>query len=416
MTSHGDHSSGCLAGVGLREPHFREVVAGQARPLWLEWLIDNYMNRSQQVYDDLGAIREQHQVAFHGVGLNVGSRDDLDWAYVDRLKELADWFEPFLVSDHLAFVQWNGRHHHDLMPVLFSDDFLSHCVNRVDAIQNRLGRPILLENPTQYIRYRGGQWHEADFLRALARRSGCGLLLDLNNLWVNSQNHGFDPLTYLTKLEGAPIGQVHLAGHLETPTGLVDTHGGAVADPVWQLFQTMVARFGGVPTLMEWDQNIPAFEVLLTEAQRAQEILSQHPVMIYEGNDEAQEAPSPEASSVSWDIHLETVSALVIGHGSEEMDSAAFGLDRREGLETYRRNFIMAVRKQLLDVFPKTREALSADNFDYFCKAYAETPDAVKSALHEIPAGFPRFLANHPYLQEEGWVGELCEEEWADAV
>ena len=274
-------------GVGLRREHFERVLSGPARVDWFEAISENFMVDGGRPLDVLTRVRERYPVVLHGVSLSIGSTDPLDEAYLDRLLALAQRFQPAWVSDHLCWTRVGGRQTHDLLPLPYTEQALLHVVERVLRVQERLGRPIALENVSSYVAYAHSAVPEWEFLAEVARRSGCGILLDVNNIYVSSKNHPFDPRAYLEGIPKDRVWQFHLAGHSNKGTFLLDTHDHPVIDEVWDLYGAAVRRFGPVSTLIEWDDKIPEFERLEQESGRAraiqEEALRQEPVKTARG-------------------------------------------------------------------------------------------------------------------------------------
>lgn len=259
-------------GIGLRTPHYPKVLEGNFDVDWFEVISENFMIRGGRPLAVLEKARAQAPMGLHGVSLSIGSSDPLSASYLRDLRRLIDRFEPDIVSDHLCWGSIGGHHAHDLLPLPYSEEALSWIVSRVEHVQERLGRRLLLENVSSYLTFEHSAMPEWEFLSALADRADCGILLDVNNVYVSAQNHGFDAVDYLSALPAHRIGQIHLAGHTDRGTHLLDTHDGPVIDPVWNLYRIAVERFGPVPTLVEWDDQIPAFDVLLAETERARRI------------------------------------------------------------------------------------------------------------------------------------------------
>jgi uncharacterized protein (UPF0276 family) len=261
------------AGIGLRAPHVARVRA--ERPLlgWLEVHSENYFVDGGPAIAALEAIRRDYPISLHGVGLSLGSADALDVGHLARLKHLAARIDPGAVSEHLCWSHVDGRHLNDLLPLPFTEEALALVCDRVDAVQSTLGRTLLVENVSAYVRFDDDAMSEWDFVAAVARRTGCKLLFDVNNIYVNAVNHGFDANAYLAAIPGDAVGEIHLAGFDASGECLIDTHGTRVAPPVWALYRAAVARFGPKPTLIEWDTDIPPLEILLDEAAQAQIIL-----------------------------------------------------------------------------------------------------------------------------------------------
>jgi uncharacterized protein (UPF0276 family) len=259
-------------GVGLRPTHYPRLWDGSARADWFEVISENYMVEGGRPLASLERARALAPVALHGVSLSLGSTDPLDEAYLRDLLTLATRVEPAWISDHLCWTSVGGHHAHDLLPLPYTEEALALVAARVDRVQARLGRAILVENVSSYVAFAHSTLTEWDFLAALAARTGCGLLLDVNNVHVSARNHGFDPRAYLAALPAGAVGQIHLAGHTDHGAYLLDSHDGNVSDPVWDLYREAVRRLGRVSTLVEWDDHIPDLEVVAAEAGRARAI------------------------------------------------------------------------------------------------------------------------------------------------
>ena len=265
-----------VAGIGLRAPHVGQIRNARPPIGWLEVHSENYFVDGGPALDALEAIRADYPVSLHGVGLSLGSADPLDGGHLQRLKRLAARIEPAAVSEHLCWSHVDGRHLNDLMPLPLTGEAVAVVCDRIDAVQCTLGRPLLVENVSSYLRFADDAMAEWDFVAAVAMKTGCMLLFDINNVYVNAVNHGFDPQAYLAAIPAERVAEIHLAGFDADGPCLIDTHGSRVAPPVWALYRDAIDRFGPRPTLIEWDTDIPALEVLLDEAAQAQAILSEH--------------------------------------------------------------------------------------------------------------------------------------------
>ena len=259
-------------GVGLRRDHFERVLSAPTRIDWFEAITENFMVDGGKPRDVLSRVRERYPVVLHGVSLSIGSTDPLNEDYLAALKELAGRVQPAWVSDHLCWAGVGGHYAHDLLPLPYTEEALAHVVARVHRVQERLGRAIALENVSSYVSYRQSTMPEWEFLAEVARRSGCGILLDVNNICVSARNHGFDARAYIDGVPVDTVWQFHLAGHSDKGDFLLDTHDHPVCDPVWDLYAHAVRRFGPVSTLIEWDDHIPTFERLEEESERARAI------------------------------------------------------------------------------------------------------------------------------------------------
>lgn len=267
------------AGIGLRAEHYRDVIEQRPPVGWLEVHSENYFGAGGRPLDFFDRIRADYPVSLHGVGLSLGSTDPLSKTHLRSLKSLMQRCEPMLVSEHLAWGSVAGRHFNDLLPLPYRADTLSHLVDRVGQVQDYLHHPILIENLSSYLEYELSDIPEWEFLAELARRSGCGLLLDVNNVYVSARNHGFDAQDYLRGIPPHLVREIHLAGHTVKTFAdgelLIDTHDQRVSAAVWSLYRDAARRFVNVPVMIEWDAQLPALEVLVNEAQQAQMILSE---------------------------------------------------------------------------------------------------------------------------------------------
>src|SRR3989442_13403362 len=256
-------------GVGLRSKHYGRFLAERPRVSSIEAISENFMGVGGRPQAVLEKVRRDFPVVLHGVSLSIGSVDPLDAAYLEALGALADRIQPAYVSDHLCWGTHRGCYLHDLLPLPYTEEALAHVVDRVRRVQDLLARQILLENVSSYVAFRGSTMPEWEFLAEVAARSDCGILLDVNNVHVSARNHGFDPHRYLAAIPPERVGQFHLAGHSDRGTYLFDGHDGPVAGPVWELYAEAVRRFGRVPALVEWDENVPELERLLEESRAA---------------------------------------------------------------------------------------------------------------------------------------------------
>lgn len=257
------------AGIGLRDPHQRRVLDELPAVAWLEVHSENFFGPGGEPLRRLEALRRHYPLSLHGVGMSLGSSDELSQRHLAKLKSLVERIEPAAISEHLCWSSVNGRFLNDLLPLPYTEEALSHVANRIDRMQEVLGRSIMVENVSSYVRFAGATLQEWEFLAEISRRTGCGILLDVNNIHVSASNHGFDPMTYLRGIPRDAVGEIHLAGYTEVDDFLVDSHSRPVQDAVWRLYAEALRRFGPVATLIEWDNDIPALEVLLGESDKA---------------------------------------------------------------------------------------------------------------------------------------------------
>ena len=256
-------------GVGLRSVHFRRVLEHQPKVDWFEIISENFIDSRGWARHVLNRVAERYPVVMHGVSLSIGSTAPLDFDYLGKVKMLADEIGPAWISDHLCWTGVLGRNSHDLLPLPLNEEALRHVVPRIRVVQDFLERPLILENPSTYVRFIADEMSEWEFLARMAEESGCGLLLDVNNVYVSCFNHDWDPIKYLRSVPHDRVVQFHLAGHTNCGTHIVDTHDRHVVDPVWELYRLAHKLTGDVSTLLEWDAKIPEFDVLLAEVTKA---------------------------------------------------------------------------------------------------------------------------------------------------
>jgi uncharacterized protein len=279
------------AGVGLKADHYATILETQPDIGWFEVHPENYMGLGGSPHAYLAAIRQKYPLSLHGVGMSLGGVDPLDPEHLQRFSALVDRYEPALVSEHLAWATHAGDFLNDLLPLPLTQEALDVMCTHVDQMQSVLKRQVLVENPSTYLSFETEVMEEPDFLIALAARTGCGLLLDVNNVFVSASNHGFDAGRYVDAIPGELIGEIHVAGHaVEEINGAqlrIDDHGSEVVDDVWRLFERLVQRIGPKPTLVEWDTNVPAWDVLKLEADKADLLLRQSDLILGRRHDDA---------------------------------------------------------------------------------------------------------------------------------
>ncbi len=265
-------------GVGLKPQHFAAILADPGPVAWLEVHAENYMGAGGRPLAQLRHLAERFAISVHGVGLSIGGAGPLDRDHLDRLRSLCAWLQPASFSEHLAWSTHDGAYLNDLLPLPYTPATLARVADHIDQVQTVLGRRMLLENPSTYLAFTETTLAEVDFLAEIARRTGCGLLLDVNNVQVSAVNQGFDAAAYLDAFPLHLVGEVHLGGHATDVADkgaplLIDSHGAEVADPVWALYARVIARGGARPTLIEWDNDVPDWPVLAAEAARAARVL-----------------------------------------------------------------------------------------------------------------------------------------------
>jgi len=285
-------------GVGLRTVHFNHILQSKPNVEWFEIISENFMDSQGRPRYVLEQIAERYSLVMHGVSLSIGSTDPLNFNYLSKLKKLAGAINARWISDHVCWTGVCGLNAHDLLPIPMNEETLDHLVSRIRTVQDFLERPIVLENPSSYVTFANSTMTEWEFLSRMAEEADCGLLLDVNNVYVSSFNHDFDPLEYIQSVPHQRVVQFHLAGHTNCGTHLVDTHDGYVVDEVWELYRRAHELTGGASTLLEWDANIPPFPVLHAEVLKARQWLR--------GN-----APSHHAD---WEPNAQQTMAFAVPH------------------------------------------------------------------------------------------------------
>jgi uncharacterized protein (UPF0276 family) len=275
------HSVAGSAGTSFKHEHLSSILADATQRGFFEVHAENYMGAGGPPHDALTRIRRDHPVSLHGVCMSIGGAQPLDQDHLGRFKALVERYEPALVSEHLAWSTHETTYYNDLLPLPYTPATLARVAAHIDEVQEAIGRPILLENPSTYVLFEQSSMSETAFLRELVRRSGCGLLLDVNNVFVSATNHGYSALDYLDDFPLEYVGEIHLAGHAEQTDDegdllLIDSHDGPVAGAVWKLFDLVIGQRGPIPTLVEWDSEIPEWPILKAEATAAQAILDRH--------------------------------------------------------------------------------------------------------------------------------------------
>jgi uncharacterized protein (UPF0276 family) len=399
-----------LAGVGLRAAHYRHFLARRPRVGWLEVHTENYLQPSGWDSHVLQTLRQDYPISLHGVGLGLGSARGFSEAHLQRVRAVAERIEPVLVSEHLCWGAVAQQQLNDLLPLALNGAALDLLCARVGRVQDVLKRPILLENVSTYLRFADDAMSEAQFLAELARRSGCGLLIDINNLYVNQCNHGEDALTAMQSIAPGSVGELHLGGHLLTPHAVIDHHGAAVADPVWDLYAAALLRFGAVPTLVEWDTDLPSLDILLGEADKAQAMLARHaPRAPWQGT-VLPPAPMPalfDALAAGQQAFatalLDTVATLPSFAG--EAVAQRFSL--------YRGNVGATWRRTLGDAYPVVLALVGEEFFGGLARAYGRQYPSDSVDLNQFGARFADFLASFPHVADLPYLPDMARLEWA---
>ncbi len=262
-------------GLGLRGQHYDYILEQRPAVDWFEIISENYMDSYGRPRDVLFELKEHYPFVMHGVSLSIGSPDPLDFSYLKRLKKLRNEINAHWVSDHLCWTGVAGKNMHDLLPLPYTEEVLKHVVQKIQQVQDYLEAPLLIENPSSYLEFTSSHFHEADFLRHMAEEADCALLLDVNNIFVSAYNHEFEALDYLDRIPHERVVQYHLAGHTNKKTHIIDTHSDHVIEEVWNIFKASYPRSHGAAVMVEWDSDIPDFEILHAEVLKAKSLVTQ---------------------------------------------------------------------------------------------------------------------------------------------
>lgn len=407
------------AGVGLRAPHYRQFLEQRPRAAWLEVHTENYLDQAGADFHVLEELRRDYAISLHGVGLGLGSARGFSTGHLQRVASLARRIEPALVSEHLCWGAVFDRHLNDLLPLALNQAALDLLEERVGRMQDALGRRILLENVSSFVRFTDDAMSEAEFLAALARRTGCGLLLDVNNLYVNQCNHEEDALAALQAIAPGTVGEIHLAGHLITPEAVVDHHGAQVADPVWRLYEAALSRFGAVPTLIEWDTDIPALEVLLAEAGKAAAIAARHAPAAFPSDhlvrlgagtlpragQRGQFLPDgKDGLAAQQQAFSDALFAPAAETGLQLKHAERFGL--------YRGNLTSTWGKALSAAYPVIAQLVGEEFFSAMAREYGRAHPSESGDLNQFGAHFERFLQTFEHARGLPYLADMARLEW----
>lgn len=402
-------------GVGLRTQHFPVILESWPRMDWFEAITENFMDSGGRPLAILEQVRAHYPVALHGTSLSIGSIDPLRPHYLKNYKTLVDRIDPFLVSDHLCWTSVDQEELHDLLPLPFTEESLKHVCERVQRVQDFLGRQIILENVSSYVTYKHSVMSEWEFLRELSNRSGCGILLDINNIYVNAFNHKFDALDYLKGIPGSKVRQFHLAGHTDMGKFLFDTHTGHIIDPVWKLYEKALELYGPVSTLIEWDADIPNFEVLQQEAEKARGIYK-HFKTPGQKEDSLKSLKISEDSSPISLTEIERRMKSWVQPERKQMDcnlNEQAGDPGQERLEVYAGGYKARIYESLADAFEAVRKVAGDENFLEMTDLYAAQCPSKHYNLNYAGKFFPEFLKNTDELKKYPFLIELAQFEWA---
>ena len=388
-------------GVGLRAAHYHDFLTQRPKVDWLEVHTENYLEAGGWDAQVLEQLRCDYPISLHGVGLGIGSAAGFSEMHLQRVIETVRRIEPVLVSEHLCWGAVPGRHFNDLLPMPLTREALKCVSERIDRIQHALGRRLLIENVSTYLRFQDDMMSEAEFLRELVSQTGCAVLLDINNLYVNQHNHGEDALAAMAALPSNCVGEFHLAGHLHTSDALIDHHGAPVAAAVWSLYEQALARFGVVATLIEWDTDIPALPVLLSEAERARSYAAPYqsialPTLLA--------SRQQQLASVLLDRTREAEVATIF-KGPADLVTQRLAL--------YRGNLVETALKALASAYPVLQRLVGAEFFAGLVRAFLRTNPSATGDLNAYGDGFDVFLKHFEHVAAYPYFADMARCEWA---
>ena len=394
----------------MRAPHYRQFLEQRPRAAWLEVHTENYLDQAGGDFHVLQELRRDYAISLHGVGLGLGSARGFSADHLARVISLAQRIEPALVSEHLCWGAVFDRHLNDLLPLALNHAALDLLAERVGRMQDALGRTILLENVSSFVRFADDAMSEAEFLAALAHRTGCGLLLDVNNLYVNQLNHGEDAVAALRAIAPGTVGEIHLAGHLVTPDAVVDHHGAVVADPVWRLYEAALSRFGAVPTLIEWDTDIPPLEILLGEAAKAAAIAANFPSPeefdLAVGSRSGQSLPVVGCDALA--AQQQAFSDALFAPAAE----ASLQLRHGERFGLYRGNLASTWTKALAAAYPVIAQLVGEEFFAALAREYGRAHPSDSGDLNRFGARFEPFLRCFEHVKDLPYLPDMARLEW----
>ncbi len=442
MTTAVKRQLGC--GVGLRAQHYERILSEWPTMDWFEAISENYMDSGGRPLKVLEAVRAHYPLALHGVSLSIGSKDELDRNYLKRLKALVERVEPAIVSDHLCWSGVEGESLHDLLPLPFTEEAIRLVADHVGEVQDFIGRRILLENVSTYLTYKHSVLPEWEFLTEVAKRSGCGILLDLNNIYVNAFNHEFNAREYLRHIPGELVGQFHLAGHTKKDGFLFDTHSSSVIDPVWELYREALKLYGPVSTLVEWDAEIPEWPVLAEEAAKARVVYSsirRGPAtrlrpreslsvtsnitrgFVRQRLDAPCESLPSSSAAAPINISLIEVQRLMKSsiqpNGDEEAVTrlAPFlnsqrGVPGKERISTYASGYLARITEALEEIYEAVKFVLGKEAFTQLAETYASHYHSHDYNLSLAGRHLPEHLTHSSFAEKLPFLSDLAKLEW----
>jgi uncharacterized protein (UPF0276 family) len=402
-------------GLGLRTSHYADFLAGPQPVDWLEIITDNYLVDGGKPLVMLDSIRRDYPMAMHGVAMSLGSAEGVSLDYLRRVKALAERVQPMWVSDHLCWGAWHGRVLHDLYPMPYTEEAARHLVTQIQRAQDILQRRLVIENVSSYVDYRSSATTEWDFLRHVVEAADALLLVDVNNVYVSSVNHGFDPLDYLRAMPGDRVQQMHLAGHSYNGDLIIDTHDHPVCDAVWDLFAQACRLWGHVPSMIERDDHIPPLPELLEELDRARAIVAAHaqdsapqPVLKPEARPWA--TRDPQAWVSAQDAMAEHVLTPRLAPPADAWVRARDAADAQRRAGVYRHAFRARLAEALGESFERVRYYMGSDDFEPIAQAFAVTHPPVVRSLGDYGADFPAHLG--ALFPDAPVIVELAQLDW----
>lgn len=383
-------------GIGLRASHYSFIETVKPDVLWFEVLTDNYLCQSGSSLFHLEKILAHYPITLHGVGMSLGSTDPLNWTYLKTVKSLIQRVKPHLVSDHLCWTSFAGRHFHELLPLPYTDEAVLHTAKRIRKIQDFLGQQIMIENVSSYLFFPHATLREWEFLQAVAQEADCLILLDINNIYVSGHNNGFDPLTYLSHLSSERVAQFHLAGFEDCGTHLLDTHGATVSPAVWELFKVALTKFGSLPTAIEWDNHLPNFPHLLEEAEIAKNIMAtiekqpDRHLTTVKGRKET-------ACPSLFETQKNFIAALT-SHASE--------------IQIYSDSIKAAFQNVLKDIYPVCGKLVGETFFLAMTERYIQITPSLSPDLAEYGETFSEFIQRFQPAESLPYLADVARLEW----
>jgi uncharacterized protein (UPF0276 family) len=419
-------------GVGLRIKHYPEVLGDAAlakRSAWFEVISENFMIDGGKPLDVLDTVRGTHPVVLHGVSLSIGSADPLNTDYLKRLRVLADRVQPAMISDHLCWGSIDGHYAHDLLPLPYSEEEIGRIAERILRVQDALGRRMLIENVSSYLTYRHSTMPEWEFLSAVVEKADCGILLDVNNIYVSSVNHRFDPVDYLKGVPADRVAQFHLAGHSNYGSYLLDTHDGPVIDPVWAIYEKAVERFGDVSCLVEWDDKLPDFAGVLAEADKAKGIADRvtgeaRARAAGANGGDSRRAGGRDANTgafgaqatqrVFWNLITAPEGATTASEASK-IDAMIVGdeLAAATRIDIYANMYFARLHDALMEDYEALEKSIGHANFHNLVTDFLLAHPSSNPSLRHLGTPLSAFVRGHAVSKDFPWAADLATLEWA---